>query len=561
MKFAPLFTLALSIFFSCESPTNPLLDKSTIMFANGNIITVDDEFHVYRNMVIRGDSILYVGNDIKFNSSSLNFIDLKGKTIMPGLIEPHTHPAASAGLYQWIDVSGFTHETAEEALNAIRKAVDKTPKGEWVLAFGWDAMLLKGAYPPYREVLDSISEDHPIWIMMQSMHSHYFNSYALELAGIDDDIKNPAGGGYYEKDENGKLTGLITESAALAPIQKVMPQSTEEEMSYLLTEQYKMYNRSGVTTIGVTGLIDALMPFAESLVQDLSLTEPKLRFYLYRIGGLDYSDREAFIENDFFKYLGNKYWADGSPYTGSMLLTSPYEASSLTKSLSIDEGSMGHIMLPLNTFQHLVTNDAAQGLQLSIHAQGDSACINTLNIYEQVLQAHSYPDHRYRMEHLALIKEEHIETMNRLGVTPSFHVNHIYYYGDFLARIVGEERASQFMPVGHAANRSMKFSLHNDSPMYPPNPFRAMQTAITRKTLNGRTLGADLAITIEEAIKAVTIYAAWQLFAEDKIGSLEVGKKADFIIIDKNPLNISPDLLTEIDIEAVFIDGREILLN
>lgn len=561
MKFVPLFIFAFSIFFSCSNSKNGFIDSTAVMFFNGNIITVDDDFHVYANMVIQEDTIVYIGNDMKFNSMSLNAIDLKGRTIMPGLIEPHTHPAASAGLYKWIDVSGFTHETAQNALATIKDAAAKTPKGEWLLCFGWDAMLLKGAVPPYRDVLDEISTEHPIWVMMQSMHSHYFNTYALELAGIKDDISNPPGGGYYEKDENGQLTGLITESAPLAPIQKVMPLSTKEEMSYLLKEQYKMYNQYGVTTIGVTGLIDALLPFAETLIQDLSLEEPDLRLFLYRIGGLDYSERKPFIENEYFKYLGNKYWADGSPYTGSMLLTSPYEASSLTESLSIDKGSMGHIMLPLPAFQHLVSNDAAQGLQLSIHAQGDSACINTLNIYEQVLANKTNSDHRFRMEHLALIKEEHVEKMRSLSITPSFHVNHIYYYGDFLARIVGANRANQFMPVGHAAKRSMKFSLHNDSPMYPPDPMRAMQTAVTRKTQNGRILGEDLAISIEEAIKAITIYPAWQLFADDDIGSLEVGKKADFIIMDKNPLSIDPNELESIEIEGVFIAGREISLD
>lgn len=560
MKYTPaILLLATIILFSCKQVPPIELLEGDIVFTNANVIAVDEEFKIAQSVVVRGEEIIYVGANFESTNEGITIVDLEGKTLMPGLIEPHTHPAASAGLYQWVDVSGITHKTAEDALDELRAAAAKTPEGKWILGFGWDAMLLEGAFPPYRDVLDEISKKHPIWVMMQSMHSHYFNSYAIELAGIKDDIKNPPGGGYYEKDENGKLTGLITENAPLAPILEVMDPTPEPVLEAMMKSVYQKYNSYGITSIGVLGLIDALLPKAESMIQKFSLEEPSLRMFMYRVGGLDYSSRSVFDDNPFYKYMGTKYWSDGSPYTGSMLLSEPYTESELTtQKLSIDKGSFGHIMMPLNVFDNLVTKDVEAGNQIAIHAQGDSACVNTLNVLESALQKFPKEDHRYRMEHLALLKEKHIDRMAELGVYPSFHINHVHYYGDFLARIVGEDRANRFMPLKDAVDAGLKISLHNDSPMYPPDPLLAVQTAVTRKTLNGRPLGIEQAIDIKEALRAVTINAAWQLFAEDMIGSLEVGKQADLVVLADDPLSIDPDRISKIEIEQVYIAGRKV---
>lgn len=558
-QFVSFLTICTFLFYSCGEKF-PLMDGDIILI-NGKIITVNNNFDIHEMLVVRHDTIVYNGDKIDVDASrDIRIINLDGRTVMPGLIEAHTHPAASAGLYQWTDVSGFTHRTAEEALHALREKVKVTPEGEWIFGFGWDAMLLEGAYPPYKETLDDISSKHPIWIMMQSMHSHYFNSLAFSMAGITRDVQNAKQGGYYEKDEHGDLTGLVTEQATLVPFFKVIPLPKKEQLKSMLNAQYAMYHKNGITSIGVTGLIDAMMPNAEGMIQAVSLEEdPSLRVFLYRMGGRDYSHKNPLIKNDFFQHLGYKYWADGSPYTGTMLLREAYENSELNQSkLSIPQGSFGHEMLPLSIFKNLVQQDVKAGNQISIHAQGDSACVLALDVMEHALTGQKNSDHRYRLEHLALITKNQVDQMVDLGVTPSFHINHIYYYGDFLTKIVGADRANQFMPIGLMTKHGKPFSLHNDSPMYPPKPFLAVQTAVTRKTSNGRALGAEYAISIEEAIRAITIYPAWQMFAEHDIGSLEVGKKADFIILTENPLLVDPNDLSELNIEHVFVGGRQV---
>lgn len=555
------FLMLCFLISGCQSIPEFEFQSGDLLLKGAKIITVDESFSVKEDMVVRNGLIAYVGSELKIkDEDQVTTIDLNGQTIMPGLIEAHTHPAASAGLYKWLDLSGFKHDTAEQAIQALQTAADNLPKRQWIFAFGWDAMLLQGAYPPYKDVLDEISKEHPIWVMMQSMHSHYFNSYALDLAGINKNTPNPPGGGYYEKDEYGELTGLITESAPLAPFIKILPKPSSEQVKSMMDDQFKMYNQNGITSIGITGLIDNLLPSAEMAIQDLAEGEsPKLRSFLYRVGGLDYSTRPALISNDFFNFMGYKYWSDGSPYTGSMLVNEPYEESDLAiNALSIKSGSTGHSMFPKSVMTNLVSRDVQAGHQLAIHAQGDSACSYTLDVYRQALNQSPQKDHRFRMEHLALVTEEQMRNMNTLGITPSFHVNHIYYYGDFLARIVGASRTDQFMPLSYAVKEGMKFSLHNDSPMYPPSMFRAIQTAVERKTSNGRPIGSAFSISIEEAIRAVTIYPAWQMFAEEEIGSLEVGKKADFIIVDQNPLQTDFEDIHKIKVVQTYVNGQKV---
>jgi predicted amidohydrolase YtcJ len=180
-----------------------------------------------------------------------------------------------------------------------------------------------------------------------------------------------------------------------------------------------------------------------------------------------------------------------------------------------------------------------------------------LDAYEQALRGIERTDHRWRLEHCALITPEDVARAARLGVALSFHANHVYYYGAELREsILGAARARRLMPVGTAVRAGHRVSLHTDSPMYPPEPLRLMRTVVTRKTRTGEKLGAGEAITAEQALRAVTIDAAWQLFAEDSCGSIEPGKHADFTVLERNPLEAPPEELDEIAVTGTWLGGR-----
>ena len=167
---------------------------------------------------------------------------------------------------------------------------------------------------------------------------------------------------------------------------------------------------------------------------------------------------------------------------------------------------------------------------------------------------------RHRFEHLALVTEEQLSDMRQLNITPSFHINHIYFYGDSLSEhIIGSERAMRIMPLSAALERGHRISLHNDSPMYRPNPLLAIRTAVTRLTSSGHILGPQYKIDLKSAIRAVTIDAAWQLHMDEKIGSLRSGKKADFVILDRDPFKVNEEDIHRIQILATFVNGNKVL--
>ncbi len=540
--------------------------KADLIIHNANILTIDNNFSKAKTMAIKNGEIIYIGNDKHINlwrDSLTQVIDVRGKTILPGFVEPHTHPIASAVLYNWIDVSGFTHGTAKRALKHLKRQIKEVPKGEWVLAFGWDMLKLKGATSLTKEYInENITDDHPVWIMTQAMHTHYFNSMALDLAGISDDTPDPVGGGYYAKNNDGELTGMTKESATVQPIVSLLPQA-DYQRSYLdIEKMYRRYNSAGITSIGATEII-GLMPGIDPLevCKYLADNDPLiLRLFYYDVGVGRVYQNNIGLANDRIGKLGQKYWVDGSPYTGSMLMYEPYLDSPINNKLGIAKGEYGHSMFQSPMYLRLFKPTIDSNYQLSIHTQGDSAVQIALDNLEMIKMLGSNLNQgRHRLEHLSLVTEAQLSRMKSLEVSPSFHINHIYYYGDSLSNsIIGPERANRIMPLKVALKKGHRISLHNDSPMYRPNPLLAVRTATTRLTDSGRQLGSDQAIDLKSALRAITIDAAWQLHMEDKIGSLETGKKADFVILDKDPFEVYAEDVHELKILATFVDGYKV---
>ncbi|MFP6640758.1 MAG: amidohydrolase, partial [Myxococcota bacterium] len=486
-------------------------------------------------------------------------IDLKGTCVLPGLIEPHTHPDLCAQCYSWVDVSGFTHSHVDGVEEALRGAVAQSEPGEWIFAFGLDPMLTENVGVWGRKRLDELAPDNPIAVMIQSMHTLFVNSLAFEIAGIDENTPDPAGGGRYRKDANGRLTGKVEEAVAAFSFLRFFEQA-QQAVSERIWQQYQRYAKAGLTTIGMPGLFVPLPML--SVFEELAEREASpVRLIAYlRHHQVDQSGRKPGQGSDRFRVQGVKLWYDGSPYSGTMLLDEPYLESKLCCcTLGISPGTTGHANHTADELEELVTDLHRDGWQVLTHAQGDRGTRESLDLYERVLSRHERPDHRFRMEHCALISQSDLERAARLGVTPSFHINHVYYYGPELRdEIIGSERAERLMPIGSALSMGHRVSLHADSPMYPPEPFRLMRTAITRQTRKGDTIAAHEAISREQALRAITLDAAWQLFADDRVGSLTQGKLADLTLVDRNPLESPPEEMDQIEVQATWLSGRQV---
>jgi predicted amidohydrolase YtcJ len=527
-----------------------------------SIVTMDPAKPRAEAVAIGAGRILAVGgwDEVReLEGPSTRLEDPGDVCLLPGLIEPHTHPDLCAQCYAWTDVSGFTHRDAADVEGALRGAVAERDPGEWVFAFGLDPMLTEDLGVWGRDRLDAIAPDHPVAVMIQSMHTVFVNSAALAAAGIDEQSPDPPGGGRYQRDAQGRLTGKLEEAAAFLPIAR-FDRADEATQRERMWAQYRRYAQAGLTTIGIPGLFTPLSMLG--LFEDFSHREDvPIRTVAYlRHHQVDEVAWRPGDGDDRFRVQGVKLWYDGSPYSGTMLLDEPYLESRLCCcTLGIPRGTTGHAHFDPAELREVLSRLHGDGWQVLTHAQGDRGTREIMDLYEQALASGSRADHRWRLEHCALIAPEDLERAADLGVTPSFHVNHVYYYGSELREhIIGPERAERLMPVGSAVAKGHRVSLHADSPMYPPEPLRLVRTAVTRRSRHGEPIAPGEAIPLEQALRAVTIDAAWQLFAEDRVGSIQPGKHADFTALDRDPFEVAPDDLDRIEVQGTWLAGQPI---
>ena len=493
---------------------------------------------------------------LELRSSSTEVVDLGASVVLPGLVEPHTHPDLCAQCYSWVDVSGFTHASVAGVERALREAIARAARGEWIYAFGLDFMLTPDLGVWDRARLDALAPDNPIFVLIQSMHTAFVSSAALRAAGIDETTPDPSSGGRYGRDAAGRLNGKVEESAAMTPLLLGLDWSPVA-WSTRMRDQFERYARVGITSIGMPGMF-VPAPYLD-VYESLSAAAPLRTIAYLRMEDVATSRWRPGDGSDRFRVRGAKLWYDGSPYSGTMYLDDPYLSSDLCCCrLGIASGTAGYAMHDREELIPQLRDLLASGWQVLTHAQGDRAIRETLDVYEAVLDGQGGDlDHRWRLEHAGLIAPSDIERAKRLGVALSFHVNHVRYYGPELRdSILGPERAERMMPVGTAVRAGHRVSLHADSPMYPPGPLGLVRTAVTRRTRCGDKLAAAEAISVEQALRAITIDAAWQLHLDDEVGSLAPGKRADLVVLADDPFEVAPEAIDRIEVQATWLDGR-----
>jgi len=257
---------------------------------------------------------------------------------------------------------------------------------------------------------------------------------------------------------------------------------------------------------------------------------------------------------------GVKFWMDGSPFAGGAAWADPYEDTPLVRDrLGLPHGHMAELRYAPGDFEALFTDYHRRGFQVAVHVQGERAIDRVLDAVAASLEAHPRQDHRHRLEHGALITEAQLRRARTLGVTVSFFVDHLYFYGDQLDQLVGNARLGRYMPLRSALEAGHRISIHTDNPATPIDPWRAIRTAITRTPRGGtRAIAPNQTLTIEQALVSVTRDAAWQLGLEREIGTLEVGKRADCVVLSENPLTIEASRLTDLETLGTWIDGQPV---
>src|SRR5882757_5405833 len=554
-----LLATLLSLFTRSVSAQTPPADS---IFLGGNIVTVNPAQPEVGALALKDGKILALGKASqleKFKSPNTQIIDLKGKALFPGFIEPHGHPFDSAlAQFYAVDIRPFTVENAAQVDQAVRKAVAEAKPGAWVFLNGLDPLLQTEVQAPSLDQLNRWAPHNPLAIVNNSGHAAYGNSLALQAAGINDQTPSPPGS-RIEKDKFGKLTGTVEELPAVNLLLEPMLTAIQPaQMAELLRRYYSYLASNGITAVSDMSFQEQKLPIYQALEKDPLVP---VRVRLYEIAR---EDMRAALPpmggSDLVRQNGIKWWADGSPWLGTIAVSPPYQNNKFTEQvMKLPPNTVG----PLNYKDRQQLEDwiaayYAQGYQVAIHAEGEIAIEQSLNALETAMKKYPRSDSRPRLEHVPLITDNQLERAQKLGVQVSFLMAHLYYWGDLLPKMFGKTRANRWNPTGSAEKLGMPFTFHNDGPVTPASPLHDFQIALSRRTKGGKLLGAEQDVSIDVAIRARTIHAAHELFMEKQTGSLEPGKWADLVVLGSDPRKVRPDQIWKISVEATYLNGKQV---
>lgn len=482
------------------------------------------------------------------------FVDLKGKTLLPGFIDGHSHFAGLANSLSQCDLSGA--KNFRDIVTRMKEFVkeNEIPQGQWVAGTNYDHNFLIEKKHPDKNVLDEISTEHPIVIIHASSHMGVTNSRGLALQNLTDETEDPEGGRYGRMKDTGQLSGYMEENA-FVQFRNAMPMPDIEELMKLFGKAQEIYASYGITTVQegmVTAPLFGLLQYAEktrNLYLDLAAY-----LDLENCGAL-LTEHPEYLKHytNHLKIGGYKIFLDGSPQGRTAWMKEPYEPC---------EGEEDYCGYPIKTDEqlyHLILEALEKQQQLLAHCNGDAAAEQYITQFEKVKKDHpEYDTCRPVMIHAQLVQKDQLERMAEISMIPSFFVAHTYYWGDIHIRNFGLERAKKISPAGTAKRLGLPFTFHQDSPVLMPDVFGTIWCAAKRVTKEGVELDAQEWISVADALRAVTVNAAYQYGEEAEKGSIEEGKRADLIIVDRNPLEIPLEEVKDIQVLETIKDGKTV---
>jgi len=531
------------------------------VFYNGTILSMDRNNSVHSAIAIEDGLIVARGDYASVVDSvgwTAQVTDLQGRTIIPGFVDAHGHfpatglMAVAANLYNVPD--GPIRTMADLIAGLKERAEDPKPDGV-VFGFGYDDTSMAELRHPTRHDLDQVSTDLPVLAKHSSGHITAVNSRALELMGIDADTPDPDGGHIERDPVTGEATGVLFETAGDQADRMLKGISLRDSLAVNRLAAAG-YISNGVTT-AQSGKADHR--FVNALARATRLGIVPLRLVVWPdeevseeiiSGSFDVDS----LTSDWFTLGAHKLTADGSVQGYTSYRTEPYYTPY--------KGDAQYRGFPRQSREALAEKVARiyrAGFQVAIHGNADAAIDDILYALERAQRLHPREDARPLIIHAQITRPDQLDKMAELSASPSFFGLHVYYWGDRHREFfLGPERAGYISPARAARDRGLRFTLHNDAPVVSNvSPLFIMWTAVNRLTSSGRILGEDQRISVLDALRAVTIDAAWQVFLEATRGSIEVGKYADLVVLDKNPLE-HPATLKDIQVLETIVDGRSV---
>lgn len=525
----------------------------TTLYTNINGYTLNGDYELLRFNAIqftddRVDAIFGEGEELPDDANEV--IDGGGQTMIPGLVDAHGHVLTyGLGLLR-VDLVGATTE-AEAAQRVLDFAAENTEL-EWVQGRGWNQVLWDSNEFPTAASLDALVSDRPVWLTRVDGHAAWANTMAMELAGFDQDTENPVGGQII-RDENGNATGVFVDTA-MSYIREQIPDTSFEEQKVALTAAMKSLAAYGITSVHDAGIGSSTISAYKELVAEAPLP---IRVYAM-IAASDplYQDRldEGFFESDdlTFAIESVKVVADGAMGSRGAALIEDYHD---------DPGNRGLLRYNDERLEFLMRAAMNAGFQVNTHAIGDDANMRVLDNYEQLILETNSRDRRHRVEHAQILRYEDILRFAELGVVPSMQATHATSDKNMAEDRLGPVRIQGAYAWRKLLETGARIANGSDFPVEHPNPFYGLHASVTRQDQQNEPPGgwySEENMSLVEALASFTIDAAYAGHQEGELGSLEPGKKADFIILDRDIFAVSPTELWQTRVYETWVNGVKI---
>jgi predicted amidohydrolase YtcJ len=533
-----------------------------LVLLNGRVFTArPGEPPFDGGVAIVGDRIIAVGGDAAVTAIAppdAHRIDLDRRTILPGFIDPHNHLAFTGAELASVDVRYPGVASIADLVARIAEVAERTPDGSWIRAVGVNPEQFPDGRLPTRWDLDQATRVHPVLVQHMSGHHALANSMALELRGVDDNVQDPPGGRLV-RDDRGRVTGYCLDAAQAlvvpidvdighhgpgfhddAPLDEIVRDIDRASRAYLAA--------------GVTSIVDAQVTRREL---DAYRAARERGLLGVRVTAMPISSQlDDYLAIGMAGPFGDdqlaigpmKFYSDGALTGGTAAFSTPYGP----------HGEFtGSLYWPSeDDFRDAISRAHAAGWQIGVHAQGDRAIDRVLDAYEAALDAHPRDDHRHRIEHCGGPRPDQLERMARLGVWAVGQPRYFWDAGDAWLASLDAARVHRLQPYREMTEAGVRFTLSSDAPVASYRPLDTLASAVTRATVGGAVIGEDQALSVDEALRACTHDAAASYFADDRLGTLEVGKLADVIVLDGDPFTTAAARLGDIAVELTLLGGE-----
>ena len=552
---------------ACSKPGTAPATNGVTVYSGGDILTMAGAETAYAEaLAVRDGKILAVGTRAEVDKAAgagATQVDLAGKTLLPGFIDGHSHLLNYADSLVQANLNpppiGGVTKIADiiEALRKLKSDMKAGP-GDPLIGQGYDQDMLAERRHPTAADLDAAFPDNPVILVHASGHMLVANSLAFKAVKIDASTPDPEGGTILRKPGGREPLGLVQEMG-MYPFQPILKGARKPEVDLdLVKRAVAHYAANGYTTASEALVLGEKMPVIEAAadagafsIDVIALPAFTMAAELVGTGKIKWGEYRKGL-----KYAGLKIAVDGSPQGKTAYLTRPF----LTPVPGCKTDCRGFPNLTQDQVNQLVLLTYKNGVQMFSHCNGDAAIDMMIAGHENAEKVLATPgkDRRTVIIHSQIMRPDQLDAYAKQGLLPSFFSNHVYYWGDVHYANLGPERAEFISPLASAFKRGIRATNHTDATVTPTDPMFQLWTSVNRVTREGRVLGEAERVTPYQGLQALTVNGAYEYFEEASKGTLEVGKRADFVVLDKNPIKVAPMTLKDIRVLETIKDGKRV---